>query len=115
METNDRKAMREALDKVNEIYDILSKPCIVAEEARQACREARGVLIPVLSAPPRTGKWKNGRKYEYEYAYCSACGRAQWAGWDCHKEAEEKVESFADNYRFCPGCGARMEGGVYVK
>ena len=75
----------------------------------------KATIEAALSAPPRTGKWKNGRKYEYEYAYCSACGRAQWAGWDSHKEAEEKIRSFADNYRFCPGCGARMEGGVYVK
>lgn len=68
-----------------------------------------------LAAPPYTGKWMNGRKYEYEYAYCSECGRMQWAGWDTHKQAEESIGSFADDYRFCPGCGAKMEGGVYVK
>ena len=71
--------------------------------------------INKLAAPPHTGKWMNGRNYEYEYAYCSECGRAQWAGWDTHKQAEESIESFADNYRYCPGCGAKMEGGVYVK
>lgn len=57
MEANDmaamREAMREALGKVNEIYDILSKPCIVIEDARQACREARAVLIPAIDKPPR--------------------------------------------------------------
>lgn len=51
LQTNNK--LREALEKVNEVYDILSKPCIVAEEARQACREARGILIPALSKPPR--------------------------------------------------------------
>ena len=71
--------------------------------------------INKLAAPPHTGKWMNGRNYEYEYAYCSECGRAQWADWDTHKQAEESIESFADNYRYCPGCGAKMEGGVYVK
>lgn len=68
-----------------------------------------------LSAPPHTGKWMNGRKYEKEYAHCSLCGHAQWAAWDTHKQAEENIESFADVYRFCPHCGAKMEGGVYVK
>lgn len=70
---------------------------------------------PAASTPPRKGKWKNGRRYEYEYAYCSECGRMQWAGWDTHKQAEENIESFACDYKYCPGCGAEMEGGVYVK
>lgn len=48
-----REALREALGRVNEIYDIISKPCIVIEEARKACREARGVLIPALATPLR--------------------------------------------------------------
>lgn len=69
----------------------------------------------VLSSQSHKGKWKNGRNYEYEYAYCSECGRMQWAGWNSHKEAEKNIESFADDYRFCPGCGAEMEGGEYVK
>ena len=61
------------------------------------------------------GKWENGSGYEYEYAYCSECGRMQWTGWDTHKQAEEEIESFASHYRYCPGCGAEMEGGVYVQ
>ncbi len=65
--------------------------------------------------PRRNGKWENGTEYEYEYAYCSECGRMQWAGWDTHKQARENIESFADKYRYCPGCGAEMEGGVYVE
>jgi len=43
-------AMHEALELVNKIYDMLSKPCIVIEEVRQACQKARAVLI---STPPR--------------------------------------------------------------
>ena len=31
-----REALVEALNKVNEAYDILSKPCVTLEEARQA-------------------------------------------------------------------------------
>ena len=68
-----------------------------------------------LAALQHKGKWENGTMYEYEYAYCSECGRMQWAGWDTHKQAEEEIESFASNYRYCPGCGAEMEGGVYVQ
>ncbi len=44
----DSAAMREALELVNKIYDLLSKPCIVIEEVRQVCQKARAVLI----APP---------------------------------------------------------------
>lgn len=70
MGANDRAAMREALGKVNEIYDILSKPCIVIEDARQACREARAVLIPALDKPPLqcdvgTAEEQNKRFVEY--------------------------------------------------
>lgn len=68
-----------------------------------------------LSAPPHKGKWENGTMYEYEYAYCSECGRAQWADWDTHEQAKENIESFANDYKFCPGCGTEMEGGVYVQ
>ena len=77
--------------------------------------EINDIINDALSAPPRKGKWKNGRRYEYEYAYCSECGRMQLAGWDTHKQAEENIESFACDYKYCPGCGAEMEGGVYVK
>ena len=78
-------------------------------------RSAFPMANAALSANPRKGKWKNGTKYEYEYAYCSECGRMQFAGWDTHKQAKENIESFARDYKFCPGCGAEMEGGVYVQ
>ena len=48
-----REALVEALNKVDDAYDILSKPCVTLEEVRQACREARGIIIQALSAPPR--------------------------------------------------------------
>ena len=38
-------AMLKALELVNKIYDLLSKPCIVIEEVRHACQKARAVLI----------------------------------------------------------------------
>lgn len=33
------------LEAVNKIYDLVSKPCVVIEDVRQACREARAVII----------------------------------------------------------------------
>lgn len=78
-------------------------------------RSADEAIARGVAALPHRGKWKSGRGYEYEYAYCSACGRMQWADWNSHKEAEDNIEAFADNYKFCPGCGAKMEGGIYVK
>jgi hypothetical protein len=48
-----REALVEALNKVNDAYDMLSKPCVTLEEVRQSCREARGIIIPALSEPAR--------------------------------------------------------------
>lgn len=57
--------------------------------------------------------WINGDDYEYEFAYCSRCGRKEYAGWNTHAEAKDKVEHFHEDYRYCPGCGAHMMGGHY--
>lgn len=61
------------------------------------------------------GRWLNGYDYEYEFAYCSECGRMQWTGWNTHAEAREMVVDFHKCFRFCPGCGARMTGGEYIE
>ncbi len=117
--TGDAAAMRAALEEIDRNTDLLDiaegvtpnlhpSHSFVAVQIRKIARAA-------LAAPPRKGRWKNGKNYEYEYAYCSECGRMQWAGWDTHKQAEDNIRSFADDYKFCPGCGAEMEGGEYVK
>lgn len=67
------------------------------------------------STTPCTGKWLNGKDYEYEFAYCSKCGLPQWADWSSHREAKENIGNFAEKYRYCPKCGAKMEGGEYVE
>lgn len=61
------------------------------------------------------GVWENGKGYEYAFAYCSVCGRMQYAGFDSHADAKENIERFHDKYKSCPGCGAKMEGGRYVE
>lgn len=61
----------------------------------------------------REGEWLNGDDNEYEFAYCSVCGRMQYADWNSHAEAKEKIGEFHKDYQFCPGCGAKMVGGRY--
>ena len=62
----------------------------------------------------KTAIWLNGDDYEYEFAYCSNCFRMEYAGWYTHSEAQEKIPSFHEEYRYCPGCGAKMTGGSYI-
>lgn len=67
MENNVQYKMREALES---IYDMLSKPCIVIEEVRQACQKARAVLI---STPPRNCDTVSGDDpYVYQSKWCKA-------------------------------------------
>ena len=50
--------------------------------------------------------WKS---FEYEYATCSNCGFNEYTDWDCTNEAKEKIKTFHETYRYCPGCGRKME------
>lgn len=45
---------------------------------------------------------------EYEFAYCSKCGRQEFAGWNSTYESINKIGEFSKDYRYCPWCGARM-------
>lgn len=49
------KFTKEALDAVNKIYDLVSKPCVALEDVSQACQQARAILYnpPVTKTPPR--------------------------------------------------------------
>ena len=49
--------------------------------------------------------WKS---IEYEYATCSECGFMEYTGWDCTSEAKEKIKTFHETYKYCPGCGRKM-------
>ena len=50
--------------------------------------------------------WKS---IEHEYADCSACGFSEYTGWNSTNEAKEKIKTFHFIYRYCPGCGRKME------
>ena len=46
---------------------------------------------------------------EHEYATCSECGFNEYTGWDSTDEANEKIKTFHETYRYCPGCDRKME------
>ena len=46
---------------------------------------------------------------EYEYATCSECGFMEYTGRDSTDEAKEKIKTFHETHRYCPGCGSKME------
>ena len=47
---------------------------------------------------------------EYEFATCSECGWMEFMSWNSTSEASEKVKTVHEEYKFCPHCGAEMEG-----
>ena len=49
--------------------------------------------------------WKS---IEYEYATCSECGFMEYTDWYSTNEAKEKIKTFHETYRYCPGCGRKM-------
>ena len=51
---------------------------------------------PTVSAEPKTGKWI--QKDMYADRFCSECNYAVW-------------DSEAEEYNFCPKCGAKMYKG----
>lgn len=49
--------------------------------------------------------WKS---IEHEYATCSECGFMEYTNWDSANEAKEKIKTFHETYKYCPGCGRKM-------
>ena len=55
---------------------------------------------------PKHGHWIID---EYEYLDCSCCGESYYTGCDSTEEAKHRLKT-GDVYKFCPYCGARMDG-----
>ena len=47
---------------------------------------------------------------EYEYFNCSVCGEAYYNGCNSSAEARDCLKKEYDLYRYCPNCGAKMDG-----
>ena len=49
---------------------------------------------------------------EHEFATCSNCGFDVFTDWDTTPIAKEKIKTFHETYRYCPGCGRKMEAPI---
>lgn len=55
-----------------------------------------------------TGRWILTNE-DYEYLTCSVCGGAYYTGAETFARAQDHL-TFAGGYKYCPNCGAKMEG-----
>lgn len=55
-----------------------------------------------------TGRWILTNE-DYEYLTCSVCGNAYYTGAETYSRAQDHL-TYAGGYRYCPRCGAKMEG-----
>ena len=76
-------AIEELPNAYNGWSDAYDKACVI------------GALEEVPSAEPKTGEWI--QKDMCADRFCSECNYAVW-------------DSEAEEYNFCPNCGARMRG-----
>ena len=53
---------------------------------------------------PDNTKW---RLIEYEYAFCSVCGKSVWMGFDTTEQARNSWDE-EHLYAYCPHCGTKM-------
>lgn len=76
--------------------------------AEMLAPDAAELIVKAVNAGPR----RKGHWYvtEYESATCSECGWMEFMSWDSTSEAREKVKTVHEEYKFCPHCGAEMEG-----
>lgn len=56
------------------------------------------------------GKWQIT---EYDYYDCSVCGNSYYNGCESSAEARQRLDERPyDVYKYCPNCGAKMDGGA---
>lgn len=110
MKRSDVPSVQEALSALLEYYQSTCNSCVwMAQDLHRLVDSARAAIASA------SAEWLNGDDYEYEFAYCSKCGHMEFADWDSHKEAKEKVGEYHVEHRYCSWCGAKMEGGRYVE
>lgn len=97
---NDLIYRQAAIDAINQICPIDTEyDCAFALLDRV---DVRCVLTDLPSAQPerKRGQWININ--ESEKWKCSECGRMMWFS--------PRLDVKPSDYRFCPNCGARMDG-----
>lgn len=78
----------------------------MAQEAAELLKSQQAEIDSLKAEQPKHGHWIID---EYEYLDCSCCGESYYTGCDSTKEAKHRLET-GDVYKFCPYCGARMDG-----
>ena len=87
--------------------DLISREAVLKESARwkdyldeDMIQRIQAGIKRLPAQGRKTGRWERhysrGRMYADCNLYCSACGCVNPSGW-------------ATLYKFCPGCGAKME------
>ena len=73
------------------------------------CWEFDDVLFPVADVQEvKHGKWQIT---EYDYYDCSVCGNSYYNGCESGAEARQRLDERPyDVYKYCPNCGAKMDG-----
>lgn len=77
-----------------------------AVEAIEAAIEAISLMTTANVAPTIHAHWFIS---EYEFLNCSNCGEAYYTGAESTARAKERLAQ-GIYYKFCPHCGAAMEG-----
>lgn len=76
-------------------------------DAREAVDVGRIIALPVADVEEvRHGHWY---ATEYEYYSCSVCGESYYNGCESSAEAKHRLKT-KDTYKYCPNCGAKMDG-----
>lgn len=66
---------------------------------------------PTIDAEPiRHGRWEHGREISRSYIG-DACIGVQYEDWKCSNCGIVCEQSDKPKYKYCPVCGARMDGG----
>ena len=86
------------------ISELSDEPIVIGMNEALSLAEEFAENIPAADvAPVKHGHWVSLDDY-FEDAQCSECGDALVIG-DC------SFNDFCECYKYCPNCGAKMDGG----